>query len=387
MQGTAQVKPAWQTGLWDDPNFFPIAVWLQDPSMATRYKQAGINLYVGLWEGPTEKQLADLQKAGMPVICSQNETGLAHRGDMVRISVGPQDVMKSSTLIAGWMHGDEPDNAQPMKDPKTGKDTWGPCVPPATVVKWYEDLKKKDDTRPIILNLGQGVANDEWIGRGNGASLKDYETYVKGADIVSFDVYPVAGLPKPDPENYLWYVPTGIDRLIGWTFGKKPVWNCVECTAISGKRKATPEQVRSEVWMAIIHGSKGLIYFVHRFQPKFNEHALLDDPPMLAAVTKLNRQIEGLAPVLNTPTISGAATVSSANADVPISVMAKRRTGALYVFACSMRNAATKAHFTVAGLMGSKQIQVLDENRTVALRDGVFEDEFAPYGVHIYEIR
>jgi len=39
--------------------------------------------------------------------------------------------------------------------------------------------------------------------------------------------------------------------------------------------------VRAEVWMALIHGSKGLIYFVHQFKP-FNEHALLDDPALLA---------------------------------------------------------------------------------------------------------
>ena len=54
--------------------------------------------------------------------------------------------------------------------------------------------------------------------------------------------------------------------------------------------------------MALIHGSRGLIYFVHQFKPKFNEHALLDDPEMLAAVTAINRQIRDLAPVLNSPT-------------------------------------------------------------------------------------
>ena len=40
--------------------------------MAARYKEAGINLYVALWGGPTEAQLADLKKCGMQVICDQN---------------------------------------------------------------------------------------------------------------------------------------------------------------------------------------------------------------------------------------------------------------------------------------------------------------------------
>ena len=43
----------WTNGLSSDPNYFPIAVWVQQPSNAERYKAAGINLYVGLWRGPT----------------------------------------------------------------------------------------------------------------------------------------------------------------------------------------------------------------------------------------------------------------------------------------------------------------------------------------------
>lgn len=38
----------WQHGPPADPAYFPIAVWLQDPRNAARYKQAGINLYVAL---------------------------------------------------------------------------------------------------------------------------------------------------------------------------------------------------------------------------------------------------------------------------------------------------------------------------------------------------
>src|SRR5579862_4362510 len=173
--------PKWSHGPPFGPSYFPIAVWLQDPSQALRYKAAGFNLYVGLWQGPTENQLSALKSAGMPVVCEQNAVGLAHKDD----PDGP---------IVGWMHGDEPDNAQPVRDPATGKEGYGPCVPPPKIVTEYEQLRAADPTRPIILNLGQGVANDGWVGRGNGAKLSDYETYVKGADIVSFDVYPVAGL-------------------------------------------------------------------------------------------------------------------------------------------------------------------------------------------------
>ena len=286
-----------------DPAFFPIAVWLQDPSQAGRYKEAGINLYVALWRGPTENQLKELKAAGMLVICEQNKVALAHKDD---------------PIIVGWMHGDEPDNAQEIVDRATGTRRYGPPVPPARDRREYKELRASDPTRPVMLNLGQGVANDEWVGRGPGASLDDYPGYVEGCDIVSFDVYPVAGLERKDAADLLWYVAKGVDRLVKWTGGRKSVWNCIECTHISNPQaKATPHQVRAEVWMALIHGSRGLIYFVHQFQPKFNEHALLDDPEMLKAVTVLNRQIHDLAPVLNSPSLSDAATVHSSPGRCP----------------------------------------------------------------------
>ena len=190
------------------------------------------------------------------------------------------------------------------------------------------------------------------MGRGPGASLDDYPGYVKGCDIVSFDVYPVAGLDRKDGADLLWYVAKGVDRLVKWTERRKSVWNCIECTHISNpKAKATPHQVRAEVWMALIHGSRGLIYFVHQFQPRFNEHALLDDPEMLKAVTAINRQIHELAPVLNSPDVSGRrARCDPRSAEVPIDMMVKQHGKTTYVFAVAMRNAPTRGTFEIKGL-------------------------------------
>jgi hypothetical protein len=302
-----------------DKNAFPIGVWLQSPGQAERYKSAGFNLYVGLWQGPTEQQLADLTKAGMPVICDQNGVGLKHKAD---------------PIIAAWMHGDEPDNAQAIVG-SDGKQTWGPCVPPPKIVEDYETIKKNDPSRPVLLNLGQGVANDTWIGRGSGAKLSDYETYVKGCDIVSFDVYPVAGLGEP---KEIGLIGKGLDRLSAWTGGKKRLWTVLECTAIDGKMKPTPLQVRAEAWSAIIHGATGLIYFVHQFAPAFNEHALLDDPEMLRSVTDLNKQVQSLAPVLLSKPLAG---YGSSNPQVQVA--ARKWKGAIYVFLVSLSDRSQEA--------------------------------------------
>jgi hypothetical protein len=53
-------------------------VWLQSPRNAARYKALGINLYVGLWRGPTEEQVAELKRLGMPVICALNDYARSH---------------------------------------------------------------------------------------------------------------------------------------------------------------------------------------------------------------------------------------------------------------------------------------------------------------------
>ncbi|NQT87386.1 hypothetical protein HQ560_11515, partial [bacterium] len=336
---------------------FPIAVWLQDTRLAPRYKAAGINLYIGLWKGPTEKQLADLTKAGMPVICDQNAVGLAHKDD---------------AIIVGWMHGDEPDNAQSLGKGKG----YGPPVLPAKIVADYKKIAAADPTRPVILNLGQGVAWDNWVGRGTRTRHpEDYAEYVKGCDVVSFDIYPVASARKEVHGN-LWYVPYGVERLKKWA-APRPVWNCIECTYIQATTKATPHQVRAEVWMSLIHGSRGLIYFVHEWKPKFNAKALLDDAEMLKAVTAINKQVQALAPVLDAEALEVAVTST-----VPVAAIARKHEGATYVFAVGMKKGATRAVFQIAGLAG--QAEVIGEGRTVPVRDGRIEDDFAEWDAHLY---
>jgi len=359
----------WKLGPSKDAGYFPIAVWLQAPRNAAKFQAAGINLYVGLWKGPTEGQLAELKKADMPVICAQNAVGLRHRDD---------------PIIVGWMHGDEPDNAQSLGEGKG----YGPPVPPATIVADYRRIRAADPSRPVLLNLGQGVAWDGWIGRGVRTNHpEDYPQYVQGCDIASFDIYPAVS-ERPQVAGKLWYVARGVERLVGWAGPERVVWNCIECTRISNEKvKPTPRQVRAEVWMSLIHGSRGLIYFVHQFKPRFIEAGLLADEEMLAAVTKINAQVRELAAVLNAPPPAAPAAVESSRQDAPIAAMTRRHGGATYVFAVAMRDEAATATFRVPGLGAEAAMEVLGEGRTITAKDGRFQDEFKGYEVHLYRAR
>ncbi|HXT59226.1 MAG TPA: hypothetical protein VN699_11355 [Pirellulales bacterium] len=359
---------AWRLGPPARDDYFPIAVWLQQPANAPKFKAAGINLYVALWKGPTEEQLAELKRHGMPVICNQNEIGLKHKDD---------------PAIVGWMHGDEPDNAQ-----FAGKNKgYDPPILPAKISEDYQRLKARDPSRPILLNLGQGVAWDGWYGRGVRTNHpEDYPQYAKGSDIVSFDIYPACH-SHADVAGKLWLVADGVSRLRKWSGDRKPVWTCIECTHIDNPNaKATPRQVRAEVWMSLVRGSRGIIYFVHQFKPEFIEAGLLADRGMLAAVTETNQQIQRLAPVLNSPTVPGGVSVETTPSEVPVEAIVKRRDGASYVFAVAMRPGKAAARLRIAGLADGAKVEVLGESRELVAADGTFLDAFEPWDVHIYKL-
>lgn len=358
----------WKNGPPRDPGFFPLAVWLQNPRNAPRYKEAGINVYVGLYRGPTAEQLAALRAAGMKVVCGQGERGLAFKDD--------------PTIIA-WMHGDEPDNAQPK--PGGG---WGPPVATAKVVEDYVRMREADPTRPVFLNLGQGVAYDNYIGRGvRRNKMEDYPEYLKGCDIASFDIYPVVH-ESPEIAGKLWYVPRGVQRLREWTGDRKVVWNCIEAARIDNlERKPTAAQVRTEVWMSLIHGSRGIIYFVHQFKPVFREASLLDDADLLRGVAEINREIRQLAPVLNRPTMKDGVAVTVPDPEAPVAAMVKRHEETTYLFAVAMREKAVRAAFALKDGPREGTAEALGEGRSIPVRDGRFEDDFKPYEVHLYRVK
>ncbi len=373
----------WSKGPSSDPNYFPLSVWLQDPSTADRYKAIGINLFIGLWAGPTAGQLSSLTTAQMPVFCDQNSTGL---GDA------------NNSIIKGWLQQDEPDNAQ------CDANGCGLPIDPSVIVGIYNAMKANDPSRPVQLNLGQGVAWDGWWGRGDRNNQPgDYVNYAKGGDILSYDIYPMNLDPSQSTTDWmiaelqkvsraLWYVPYGIDRLRQWTDYKKPVWMALETTNIGGDtpHPPTPTTTKAEVWMSLIHGARGIIYFCHTWDSNGNlisETGLLDDTAMSAAVKIINAQIIALAPILNTQSVGNGVTTASSSTAIPVDTMLKRYSEFTYLFAVSMRPGTTTATFTLRDFPATASAEVIDESRTLPVTNGVFQDIFSNYSVHIYKIR
>lgn len=352
--------PEFKKGFPRDPGFFPIGVWLQETHRAGSYKEMGINTYVGLWDGPREEQLADLANAGLYAITDQNDVGLS--------SV-------NSGVIKAWMQQDEPDNAQPQGD------GYGDCIMPEQIKANFAKLRKRDPTRPVFLNFGQGVVNKAWEGRGDTCSKIDHDAYYsdasRGADILSFDIYPVTEVEQAHVAGHLELVGDGVAQLKRWATPGQSIWTVIETTHIyNPNRRATGNEIRSMVWMAVIRGARGITYFVHEWQPGFAADGIFQYPEIVAAITLINSQLSHLAPVIN----SGV--------DVPVTsdklvAMARRHEGSLYIFAANPTNAPIEGKISTRGL-SSRAGTVIDESRFVRAENDAMSDSFSPYGVHLY---
>ena len=358
-----------------DQNFFPLAVWLQTIDNVPKYKAAGINTYFALWKGPTPGQIEDLKAAGMYLICEMNEESLKHKDD--------------KTIIA-WMMMDEPDNFQFKSDIEVAGKKWkyGPetsRVSAKDIAEMYETVKKVDSTRPIWVTFSCGMANTMYGGRGGGWKDSMYPEYMKSCDMVGFDVYPTASA-NGKKGKILWWQAKGLDRMKGWAGADKPRYNAIGTNFTGEGRAPTPEETKTEIWISIIHGTKGIAYFAHNISP-FVEAALAQDPKQLANVTKINAQITALAPVINSLDFDGA-TVASSNEMVPIDIMVKKYKDEIYIFAAAMRmGEPATGTFQVKGVTAAGKVEVIGEGRTLEMdAKGQFKDEFKKWETHNYKV-
>jgi hypothetical protein len=284
------------------------------------------------------------------------------------------------------MTPDEPDNAQPASG-----GGYGPPVAPSTLVTQYDSYKSADPTRPIYLGLGQGVAYPAYEGRGSNPPPES--EYVPASDIVAFDIYPYNNCSGDANEQVtcgeFWLNAAGVDNLHMWSTRNQAVWTDFETTVINADTTdgPTPTETASEVWLALIHGANGVIYFIDSWNPSFREDAIFENSAMVTAVTALNMEITSLAPELNSASLPGTVTVNTmSDASAPVDFMVKAGGSALYVFAAVSRAGTATATFSVTGMTGNGVASVVGENRTIDVAAGKFSDDFAANGVHIYRI-
>ena len=129
------------------------------------------------------------------------------------------------------------------------------------------------------------------------------------------------------------------------------------------------------------------MYFARQFSADgselIREDGIFNFPSLVSPVTAINARIAAPAPVLDSPTVANGVSVSIPSA-TPMRTIAKRR-GSTYVLAVAMLNKSAAATLSLPNI-ASGTVQVLGEGRQITVSGSAFQDAFAGYGVHLYEI-
>ncbi|MFC1608073.1 hypothetical protein ACFL47_08890 [Candidatus Latescibacterota bacterium] len=352
--------------------FFPIMSWAQAPENFLMLRTHGINTFCGNQRNVSSQQQSDAAgKAGGYAVAYFEEGAVGHPN------------------LLSWIHHDEPD--LPSRQ-----------ILPNKIISIYNNIKQTDDSRPVMMTLTSNFMKAHTIRYDAETQNKLYPEYVKGADFLGFDTYPIYGWNYPKRLND---PAIGVMELKELTASKKPIYAWIEThkgskwITFDMQLDVLPKHTRFEVWGAIIRGATAIGYFTHRWRPDFKEFAPTED--MRNELKRLNRQITDLAPaILADPAEEDISIMLSGK--LSCHFKATNLEGVLYIFAqnIDLGKDAEKlgqgeditprsgtADISVPDLREGTQIEVIGENRNISAKKGLFTDDFAPLAEHIYVIR
>jgi hypothetical protein len=261
------------------------------------------------------------------------------------------------------MHDDEPDVRKPPTEPSTLQDN-------------YAQWKKAARNVPVFVNFSGGNL------LGGKTPKETYLEYMKAADWFGSDFYAVTGYNRPD---WLWKVGAAVDRLREWS-GGRPQFAFIETSAQrlswtpKTTRGVTTDEFRAEVWHAVIHGARGVVYFPQQIGEGFKYDAT---PPRVALeMAKQNKRLVELGAVL-----AGEQDPATFKAEVasPLEVGWRVSGNKAYVIALNFSDDTAKARPIKVGDVAARAA-VSWEERGVAVAAGTITDDFGPYEVHVYVI-
>ncbi len=255
--------------------------------------------------------------------------------------------------------------------------------PPATMDE-YNAIKEADPSRPVFMTLTGNFHPHfgKWIDEQRN---RLYPEYIKAADVIGYDIYPIYGWNKPE---WIHLVQEATGMLVDHA-GKRPVYAWIETSkggqwtgALDRQKDVTPTHIRAEVWMAICRGATAIGYFTHIWKPSYKQFGVPD--ANRKALRQINEQITRLAPAILGEQPKQSVTVR-ADGDVKVDAMARQHDGRLYVFAVNYDERLQKANttITVPGVKSGTEVVVIDESRVVRSEAGGFTDSFEPLAVHI----
>lgn len=392
---------------WDDPNFFPITVFLGKPdsSHIASLKDAGINTFAPPeYYGPAAnswQRMELVSDAGMYAIAGSEW----------------DDALYDNPNVVGWFISDECEMG--MGECGAGDEYFALNLQQS----WVNERRALNDGRFVQANFGNGILRTFW-------ATNTMEDQVRMMDASSADKYTytspdVAGIidgwhDAPDWPNG---VPVARAYSYGWQADQmkrfqdpnklRPIWTFVETAkpylTEPDSREILPEEIEGAVWSALIHEARGISYFQHNgFDNLVNcqsNYSIVECPNVHAAVKAINEKVTSLAPVLNTQSYYNSTrdvngfTYYYYSFDNGTDTMLKTYGADAYIFAgLGMRcndtsctsgtvDAPGSKTFTLPDGVNGTTVEVVGESRTIPVVNGAFTDNFAAeYSNHVYKI-
>lgn len=258
--------------------------------------------------------------------------------------------------------------------------------PPETLTK-YQAIKAGDAARPVFMTL-TGDFHPLLSKWSDTQRAELYGQYVRAADVIGYDIYPIYGWNKPE-----WiYLVHDATKLLAEQSGPRPLYAWIETSKgsqwtgpLERQKDVTPAHIRAEVWMAICGGATGIGYFTHVWKPAYDQFGVPEENRK--ALRRINDQLARLAPAILGETPRRPVRIR-AEGDVKLAALARRHAGDLYIFAVNYdeRSREAKARIEIEGLAAGAVIVVVDEDRKLSAEAGLLRDGFTPLDVHVYRV-
>ena len=404
--------------------FIPIAVWDQAPNggnvpsaykdQAAAFHAMGINVFVGMnsWPerfGSDDGELEAAVAEHMYVIGGGDPLSDTSAESVASVTQLVSKIPLASKYFIGYQWGDEPTCA-------------------TDVAAQVATIEREDPTRLLFDNEGAWIA---WLPQhnvlGSATCLAESEGNLRATSIASADDYAITDpwhtylCTSDGRHDCLWVYGREAQNMRALVGSDKPVWEFIEsgtddlglssqggpcnwttnlCRS-GNEAAATPVQVNSAVWDALINGASGIEWFCDERLP--NGLPIWDycasNGTIRSNLTFIDHTVDHFAPEINAPPVLGGLSVRSSNRAVPIVSVQKQVKVSTYLFVESDRDGATMGNYRLSRFANGTALLLYDSNtrydpsvseqgETFKLNSkGSFADSLpGNYSVKIYEI-
>lgn len=223
----------------------------------------------------------------------------------------------------------------------------------------------------------------------------DFARYAEASDVFMVDPYPTFHDREPDLE----LVSTWVDQARAAVADRRPVWLVPQCFHhVNGPglyRMPTVAEQRSMVYLGLVHGIKGILWFVYTGYceqdaeqskargtvvwkvrgtiPKYFPDEWAGIVRLVAEIRELEPFLLGAEPAQRPQVVEGGEAIHCA---------LRANDGELVLLAVNSKNRPVAFGCRVPGT----EAEVLWENRRIAVAEGILRDRFEPYATHVYRL-